>query len=88
MSYGKQAARNIDLQLTESDRWSKILPDIYFSQEAPQETSPNRRHTGNEIAVSKRARSQEEVVNGLTHEEVLDEACRCLRCDIKVANVS
>ncbi len=88
MAYGKQAARNIDLQLTETDRWNKILPDIYFSQEAPQEPSPNRRHTGHEIAVSKRARSQDEVVNGLTHEEVLDEACRCLRCDIKVANVS
>jgi len=27
MAYGKQAARNIDLQLMETDRWGKIFPD-------------------------------------------------------------
>jgi hypothetical protein len=27
------------------------------------------------------------VVAGLTQDEALDEACRCLRCDVKAANV-
>jgi NADPH-dependent glutamate synthase beta subunit-like oxidoreductase len=32
--------------------------------------------------------SFEEVVTGLTSEQTHDEACRCLRCDVKTANVS
>ncbi|MGE5112021.1 MAG: NADH-ubiquinone oxidoreductase-F iron-sulfur binding region domain-containing protein [Acidobacteriaceae bacterium] len=88
MAFGKQAARNIDLQLTETNRWSQLFPNIDYSQEPPEETSPNHRHEGHAIAVAKRQRSEDEVVTGLTHEESLDEACRCLRCDIKVANPS
>lgn len=88
MAYGKQAARNIDLQLTETNRWSQLFPSVDYSQEPPEETSPNHRHEGHTLAVAKRQRSEDEVVAGLTHEESLDEACRCLRCDIKVANPS
>jgi NADH-quinone oxidoreductase subunit F len=88
MAYGKQASRSIDLQLMEVNRWSKLFPEIPYSQEPPEEPSPNHRHDGHTIAVPKRARTEDEVVTGLTHEESLDESCRCLRCDIKVANIS
>jgi len=88
MAYGKQAARSIDLQLMESDRWQILYPQFDYEQTPPEEPSASRRHTGQALAAAVRVRSQEEVVAGLNHEEALDETCRCLRCDVKAANVS
>jgi NADH-quinone oxidoreductase subunit F len=88
MAYGKQAARNIDLQLMETNRWAKIFPEIEYGKEVPEEPSPNHRHDGHILAPSARVRSNAEVFTGFTHEEALDESCRCLRCDVTVANVS
>ncbi len=88
MAYGKQAARNIDLQLMEADRWQSLNPKVDYEQTPPEEPSPSRRHTGQALSAAARVRSQEEVVAGLNHEEALDETCRCLRCDVKAANVS
>ena len=88
MAYGKQAARNIDMKLMESDRWTEILPNFEFGQETPEAPSPNHRNDGQMLAPVVRVRSNAEVVLGLSHEEALDETCRCLRCDVKVANVS
>ncbi len=88
MAYGKQAARNIDMKLMESDRWNEILPNFEFGQETPEAPSPNHRNNGQMLAPVVRVRSNAEVVLGLGHEEALDETCRCLRCDVKVANVS
>jgi NADH-quinone oxidoreductase subunit F len=88
MAYGKQAARNLDLQLMEANRWEKIFPVIEYGQIPPQEPSPSHRHTGHVIAPSARSGSNAEVVTGLAQEEVLQESCRCLRCDVKAANPS
>jgi NADH-quinone oxidoreductase subunit F len=88
MAYGKQAARSIDLQLMEADRWQSLSPQFDYEQTPPEEPSPNRRHSGQALAAAVRVRSQEEVVASLNHEEALDETCRCLRCDVKAANVS
>ena len=88
MAYGKQAARSIDLQLTETDRWNLLYPEIEYEQVPPETPSPNPRHSGHPLVASIRVRSQDEVITGLTHEETLDETCRCLRCDVKAVNVS
>ena len=88
MAYGKQAARSIDLQLMESDRWQSLNPQFEYEQTPPEEPSPNRRHTGHVLTPSTRVHSQDEVVTGLNQDEVLDETCRCLRCDAKTVNVS
>jgi NADH-quinone oxidoreductase subunit F len=88
MAFGKQAARNIDLQLMETDRWSKILPEFDYEQVPPEEPSASRRHTGSTLPVSTCVHSSAEVVLGLTREETMEEACRCLRCDVKAAEVS
>jgi NADH-quinone oxidoreductase subunit F len=88
MAYGKQAARNIDMKLMESDRWAEIMPNFEFGQDTPEVPSPNHRNNGQLLAPVVRVRSNAEVVMGLSHEETLDETCRCLRCDVKVANVS
>ncbi len=88
MAYGKQAARSIDLQLMEVNRWNKIFPELEYGQTVPENPSQNHRHEGHMVPAGKRVGSNVEVVTGCTHEETLDEACRCLRCDLKVANVT
>jgi NADH-quinone oxidoreductase subunit F len=88
MASGKQAARSIDLQLMETDRWNSLYPEMEHEQAPPEEPSSNRRHTGHALAASARVRSQDEVVTGLSHEEALDESCRCLRCDVTAVNAS
>jgi NADH-quinone oxidoreductase subunit F len=88
MAYGKQAARNIDLQLMGADRWSRIYPEFEYEQSPPEEPSPSGRHSGHVPAANDRVRSQEEVVTGLSQQEALDETCRCLRCDVKGIAVS
>ena len=88
MAYGKQAARSIDLQLMETDRWQRLYPAFEYDQVPPEEPSASQRHTGHPLAATVRVRSQDEVVAGLTHDEALDETCRCLRCDVKAVNVS
>ena len=88
MGYGKQAARNVDLQLMESDRWSQIFPRPEYDQNPPDEPNQSHRHNGHELAATTRSRCNAEVVTGLSREEALDEACRCLRCDVEVANVT
>ena len=87
MGYGKQAARNIDRQLMETDRWSRLFPDFEYEQTPPEEPSASRRHSGEQLPPLARARSLDEVVCGLTHDDALDEACRCLRCDAKNGNL-
>ena len=88
MGFGKQAARNIDRQLMEADRWNTLFPEFEYQQEPPEEPSPSRRHSGKTLAAAVRVKSQDEVVTGLDHEAALDEACRCLRCDVKTVKSS
>ncbi len=88
MGFGKQAARNIDRQLMEVDRWNTLFPEFEYQQEPPEEPSSSRRHSGKALAAAVRVKSQDEVVTGLDHEAALDEACRCLRCDVKTVKSS
>jgi len=84
MAYGKQAAQNIDQQLMEVRRWEQLFPKIEYDLRVPENPSESRRHGGHEVVASARAKSEEEVVTGLSGSEAVDEACRCLRCDVKV----
>ena len=84
MAYGKQAAQNIDQQLMEVRRWEKLFPTIEYEARVPENPSESRRHGGHELVAASRVKSEEEVVTGLSGSEAVDEACRCLRCDVKV----
>ena len=83
MGGGKQAARKIDESLMGEQRWEKLFPDFEYSRQAPGEPSLSRRHSGHSLLAKIRVRSQEEVVAGLSPEEALEEARRCLRCDLR-----
>jgi NADH-quinone oxidoreductase subunit F len=83
MSCGKQAAQKMDERLMGESRWERILPDFEYSRTAPGEPSLSRRHTGHDVPAALRVRSQQEVVAGLDAKEALEEARRCLRCDLR-----
>lgn len=88
MSFGKLAAKTMDRYLMESDRWTAIQPAIDYEKVPPRDVTPGRRHRGREVDAAVRVKSEVEVVEGLTPEEALEEACRCLRCDLTVATES
>ena len=83
MGYGKKAARNIDKRLMGPGRWEKIWPEFTYSNALPGETSECRRHEHSELPAAERAESFVEATIGLSADEALEEAGRCLRCDIK-----
>jgi NADPH-dependent glutamate synthase beta subunit-like oxidoreductase len=86
MAFGKRAARSIDEQLMDSDagRWASLFPKVQYEQSPPKDVSESGRHTPHELTVRERMQSWDEVVVGLSAEDAHEEACRCLRCDIKV----
>ena len=84
MAFGKRAARAIDEQLMDAQRWDSLFPAVEFDQSPPKDVSESRRHASGELTVRERMQSSAEVVIGLPAEETHEEACRCLRCDIKV----
>ncbi|MGA2156898.1 MAG: NADH-ubiquinone oxidoreductase-F iron-sulfur binding region domain-containing protein, partial [Bryobacteraceae bacterium] len=86
MGYGKKAARNMDERLMGVRRWAKLFPEFEYAQEAPLQPSESRRHHPSQLPAHERVKSVEEVVTGLTPEEACEEACRCLRCDVKAVS--
>lgn len=89
MGGGKQAARKIDERLmgesaTGGRRWERLFPKVQYSRQTPGEPSPSRRHNARAMPPASRVHSQQEVIAGLDPREVLEECCRCLRCDLKV----
>ena len=89
MGGGKQAARKIDERLMGEhqpgeQRWDRLFPEFEYSRQAPGEPSLSRRHKARALPAKSRARTQQEVVAGLDSQEVLEECCRCLRCDLRL----
>jgi NADH-quinone oxidoreductase subunit F len=89
MSGGKQAARKIDERLmpepgTAVPRWERIFPDFEYSRQVPGEPSLSHRHEAHSLPANVRARSEQEVVAGLSPQEALEECRRCLRCDLRI----
>jgi NADH-quinone oxidoreductase subunit F len=83
MGYGKKAARNIDQRLMGAYRWDQIAPPFEYDMSPPEQTHESGRHTVEELPAHERVESFEEAVVGLGADEAVDEARRCLRCDIK-----
>jgi NADH-quinone oxidoreductase subunit F len=82
MALGKSAARNIDRQLMESDRWMEMFRELEFGQVVPASPTVTPRQTGRMLEATDRVRSAAEVVHSLAAEEALEEVQRCLRCDL------
>jgi hypothetical protein len=60
-----------------------LMPQFEYDQAAPAQTSESRRHEVSHKPAVERARTFDEAVIALSPAEALDEASRCLRCDIR-----
>jgi NADH-quinone oxidoreductase subunit F len=83
MGYGKKAARNIDHRLMGERRIDRIAVHLEIDETPPERPSEARRHTVHELPAAERVKGFGEAVAGLTEHEALEEACRCLRCDVR-----
>jgi len=83
MGYGKKAARFIDQRLMEEVRTQEFLTHFDYDQKPPEHVSESPRHHPHPLAAKQRVKDFQESVLALTAEEAVEEASRCLRCDIR-----
>jgi NADH-quinone oxidoreductase subunit F len=86
MGYGKRAARSIDQRLMGEAR-EGLVPTFEYDQKPPEHVSESRRHHSHPLPAKQRARDFQEAVLALTAEEAVEEAGRCLRCDVRESSV-
>ncbi|HWQ53388.1 MAG TPA: FAD-dependent oxidoreductase [Bryobacteraceae bacterium] len=83
MGTGKKAARNIDERLMGEQRAPLLQREFEYEQTPPVEACQSRRHEVTHLPAAERVRTFEEAVMALSPAEALDEASRCLRCDVR-----
>ncbi|MGA2593098.1 MAG: FAD-dependent oxidoreductase [Bryobacteraceae bacterium] len=83
MGYGKKAARNMDLRLMGAARFNRIMPKFEYAQTPPEQPGACPRHEVAELPARERALNFNEAMIGLNSAQALEEAGRCLRCDIR-----
>ncbi len=83
MGLGKKAARKIDRRLMGAARFDRIMPKFDYSKAPPAQPTECPRHELTELPAGERVLNFNEAMLGLTAQQALDEAGRCLRCDIR-----
>jgi NADH-quinone oxidoreductase subunit F len=86
MGYGKKAARNIDERLMGVKRANLLAQEFVYDQTPPAQPSETARQAPGTAPPRERVKNFEEVCLGLTAIEALEEANRCLRCDIRTTD--
>ena len=86
MGYGKKAARNIDQRLTGVKRFAQLFRTFEYEQTPPAQTSESGRQAPPQLPARQRVGSFDEVTLGLSACQVLAEADRCLRCDLRATD--
>ena len=86
MGYGKKAARNIDQRLMGTKRFSELMRTYEYDQTPPAQPSAAGRQIPDNVPARERVKTFHEVSLGLTVIEALEEANRCLRCDIRATD--
>jgi NADH-quinone oxidoreductase subunit F len=83
MGIGKKAARNINKRLMDLEHSPNLLPAFAYGMKPPETPSKFSRHVPGEMPAAERVKSYAEVSLGLTPLAALEEASRCLRCDVR-----
>jgi len=84
MSEGKKAARNINIFLIGDDNFSELYKDFDFKGEIPLDSEISPRIMEIEIPVKERISNFKEVRKTLSKEQAINEAIRCIRCDLEI----
>ena len=83
MGIARHAAESIDFDLMKEKRFHRLFREFTYKDEVVTEPEVNGKIEPKKIPVRERVSSFQEVLNGYTGEEALQEAARCLRCDVK-----
>jgi NADH-quinone oxidoreductase subunit F len=83
MGFGKRAARKIDEKLMGGKRFAQLFGGFDYGRTPPESPGATGRHHSAEMPAPARVKNSDEVVLGLTPDQAHDEACRCLRCDVR-----
>jgi len=83
MGIARHAAEAIDFDLMKEKRFHRLFREFVYKDEVPQEPEEIKKIEPKKIPVKERIANFQEVLTGYTGEEALQEAARCLRCDIK-----
>ena len=73
----------IDQRLMDEVRTQQFLPHFEYDQTPPEKVSESRRHHPHPLPAKQRVKDFQEAVLPLTAAEALEEASRCLRCDVR-----
>lgn len=82
MASGKRAAFAMDNALG-GHNWDKLFAKFEYSKKPPAEPEGGDRKEPSELSLPARQSNFKEVILGLSDMQCHEEACRCLRCDIK-----
>jgi NADH-quinone oxidoreductase subunit F len=83
MGSARTAAEAIDFYLMKEKRFHRLFRDFKYKDELVTEPEPLKKIEPKKLPVKERIASFQEVLAGYSGEEALQEAERCLRCDIK-----
>ncbi len=83
MGIARHAAESIDFDLMKEKRFHHLFREFTYKNEIIAEPEVNKKISTKKIPVKERISSFQEVLTGYTGEQALQEATRCLRCDVK-----
>jgi NADH-quinone oxidoreductase subunit F len=83
MGIARHAAEAIDFDLMKEKRFHRLFRDFKYKDEVVPEPEGGKMVKSKMLPVKERVSNFQEVLAGYSGEEALQEATRCLRCDVK-----
>jgi NADH-quinone oxidoreductase subunit F len=83
MGMGKQTARALDTELMARDVFVTLFADFKYGKEIPAEPGKGRMNHSRIVPPEQRRGNFQEISLGYSGEQALQEASRCLRCDVR-----
>ncbi len=83
MASGKRAAFSIDYFLMKEYRTEKLFSRFEYPKDIPEQPMKGKKNIAQKLKLEERISGFKEVNLGFCEEQVMDESCRCLRCDVK-----
>jgi NADPH-dependent glutamate synthase beta subunit-like oxidoreductase len=83
MGMARSAAEAIDFDLMKEKRFHHLFREFKYKDEVPAEPEATKRVEPRKLPLLERILTFQEVLTGLSGQEALEEAARCLRCDVR-----
>ncbi|HUI30512.1 MAG TPA: FAD-dependent oxidoreductase [Candidatus Acidoferrales bacterium] len=83
MGIARSAAEAIDFDLMKEKRFHHLFREFKYKDEVPAEPESIKKVEVKKLPIMERILTFQEILSGLSGQEALEEAARCLRCDVK-----